>query len=362
MKKNIRILTGAVCLIILLTIPVLADVKINSGTRTYFAGVEKTNCHVFGELESTYFLNSYCKAAMDTILACTDTCCKNRAAENPRYCGESCEYECTQKSVTDPNLKKCMSDCPRNSVPLSDVCPSDRAVTKDCCCLPEFSRSYSECVPKADLPGAIFCGKNGCQRGENCAVCPEDCQCSYTDICDPFSTWTNPETYCSSDKYAYVFESTNDVSRWEAIFLYFRNTYVTNYFRFRGYKVQSMKVSDISQIAEYLANPSTKAIAYLGHAGYAGELEGARIDQIKNAISAKSKHKWAGVGVTLNNASERGAYRANNLNLEEAYIFACYSLDTTELADYLLKPGGTFWGQKGGTGGCDRLQKYVKPL
>jgi hypothetical protein len=43
----------------------------------------------------------------------------------------------------------------------------------------------------------------------------------------------------------------------------------------KGYRFIVMDVGSISDIAECLTNPQTKAIGYIGHAGIPNELEGA---------------------------------------------------------------------------------------
>jgi hypothetical protein len=65
--------------------------------------------------------------------------------------------------------------------------------------------------------------------------------------------------------------------------------------------------------------------------------------------------------MNIEKAANLGSDRANNLNLEEVYVFACFSCGDTALANYLLKPGGTYWGYNGTLRSYSFLQRYTKP-
>jgi hypothetical protein len=61
-------------------------------------------------------------------------------------------------------------------------------------------------------------------------------------------------------------------------------------------------------------------------------------------------------------AKNRANDRSTNPNLDYAYVHACYSLDDRSLADYLVRSGGTYWGEDcGRASAIGWLDEYIKP-
>ncbi len=223
------------------------------------------------------------------------------------------------------------------------------------------------------------CGDLEKSELEDCLDCPEDCQCTANEICDPSGQYKSSESFCSP-KVAYVFISkglgwyhewwaSDDIKK------------IRRFYNSLGYTVPSnIYVDHINQIAKYLSRPSTKAIAYAGHGedpGGTPTIEAAAATSggysIKTAIDTMSKNPggflyicqfetYAAKWIESKDKIDKIALgQVNHPNLEYAYLFSCYSLDDTSLRDYLLKSGGTYWGYKGKLPGNATLTKSIKP-
>jgi len=121
-----------------------------------------------------------------------------------------------------------------------------------------------------------------------------------------------------------------------------------------------IKTSTAEEVGDALSNPSTKAIAYFGHAD-APKIEGQDAAQLRDNIFRSALEKYRALGLEEPEAREKARERADKPNLDYAYMFSCHSLDNTSLADYLLRSGGTYWGEKGRLFGLWWLEKYVRP-
>ena len=205
------------------------------------------------------------------------------------------------------------------------------------------------------------CGDLECCQSEDCFICEEDCKCGANEICDPLSSYRNQETLCSP-KVAYIFISNDpDLGAAQRLKMLPRINSIRKYYQSLGYKTSTVYVDDIYDVAVYLSRPSTKAIAYFGHA-IEPSIEHSPPIIIQNAIGLKFRKNYGAKYPDLkeeikNKATERAAHP----DLDYAYMFTCHSLDNTSLRDYLLHSGGTYWGDKGKLYGLWWLQKSVKP-
>jgi hypothetical protein len=111
---------------------------------------------------------------------------------------------------------------------------------------------------------------------------------------------------------------------------------------------------------ETMANPSTKAIAYFGHA-----IEPAICDSdaigVQNSLFMTLKSKYMTSGLKDEDAIRLARARSDMPNLAYAYMFTCHSFDNMSLANYLLRSGGIYWGETGILTGTLPLSKYIKP-
>jgi hypothetical protein len=206
------------------------------------------------------------------------------------------------------------------------------------------------------------CGDRECQlKYEDCFVCPQDCdKCGSGKICDPLTIFKNSKTLCSP-KVAYLFIS-KGMSSYERHWLLFKMNHIRDYYKSLDYKVDMVFVDDIDDVATYLSRSSTKAMAYFGHAAYPS-IEHAGPSMINNSIATAFKDYYSLFDIVKyadykDEIKKKAAERSNHPNLDYAYIHTCHSLDDTSLADYLLRPGGTYWGYKGDLYPNNQLLKY----
>ena len=228
----------------------------------------------------------------------------------------------------------------------------------------------------------IICGCGDLEKAEveDCLDCPEDCPCDpKKEVCDPSSVLSDRKTMCSP-KIAYIFIS-NGLSSYEEWFISNKIKYARKLLQKLGYRVRpNIHVGHIEDIAQYLSRPSTKAIAYFGHGvdpGGIPTIEAAEATKgnysIKEAITNRSKQHggflytcqydtYAAKWVENKDKIEKIAQdKADHPNLENAYIWACYSLDDYSLRDYLLESGGGYWGYRGVLPGDGALKFTDKP-
>jgi hypothetical protein len=213
----------------------------------------------------------------DECVACSKICEKkggNHYIYDPdESYDNACECKCEDGYEYDYYNEKCEKKvCPPNTTNVADLagsCSKDRKLNRHCCCDEGYINYMSGgvCIKKEDVPGTLVCGKWGCQEGEDCLNCPEDCGCIAPEICDPFSKseYVNPETGCSP-KVAYIFISSS-ISKYEFYWLFCKIKKMEEYYRSRGYETLIINAGGRDELVECLSNPSTKAIAYFGHAG-----------------------------------------------------------------------------------------------
>ncbi len=223
------------------------------------------------------------------------------------------------------------------------------------------------------------CGDLEKTEVEDCLDCPEDSPCEPEEVCDPSSTYKDPETMCSP-KVAYIFISKGLgwYAEWWASddIAGIRKLYAS-----LGYTVPpNIYVDHITDIAPYLSRPSTKAIAYAGHGEEPGgmpTIEAAAATSggysVKAAIAETGKGDKGFLGVcqfgpyaskwvdSKDKLEKILADRVEHPNLDYVYMFSCYSLDNMSMRDYLLRSGGTYWGYKGKLPGNGTLTKTLKP-
>ena len=208
---------------------------------------------------------------------------------------------------------------------------------------------------------------------EDCFTCPEDCPCKPEEICDPTSTQSDAKTKCSP-KMAYVFVSENSkhgLTSWEFFLLAPKIKAVTLNFRSFNYYTLIMNSKKFTDVLKYLAKPSTKALAWFGHGGFPSiESNGVMgghdrknfINNVKQQYIDNFK-KVLSVGKFKENKAEiiKAAHeRSQRPEFFFVYNHSCYSLQNTSLADYLLEPGGEYYGADGSIGCLSILKPYIK--
>jgi hypothetical protein len=303
---------------------------------------------------------------VDGCVACEDIC--KEKGEHYIYDPDNsyknaCECKCEdgyERNYYDDSCEKV--ECPPNTTNVADLagsCPKDRKLNRHCCCDEGYINYMSGgvCIKKEDVPGTVVCGKWGCQEGEDCFNCPEDCICA-PGICDPFSEYADPETKCSP-KVAYIFIS----SDLNCILHYYgmhKINELKGRYRSLGYKTIVVRVNGLNDVIVKLSNPSTKAIAYFGHGDFPS-LEGYGAMDIKNEMLKLLNYKYFNLGMSNAEVRQRAGERSLHPNLDYAYIHTCHSLDDKTLANYLLRSGGTYWGMEGLLISGEGLDEYVRP-
>ena len=275
-----------------------------------------------------------------------------------------CECKC-EEGYEDSYSEKCEKvECPVNSTNVAELggsCPKDREeLNRHCCCDAGYVKWYGICIKEEDVPGKVVCGKWGCQEGEDCINCPADCGCIAPEICDPFSEYADPEDKCSP-KVAYIFIS-SEIDTYEYYWILYKINHIQKYYRSLGYKTITVRVNNLHDVVDKLSNPSTKAVAYFGHA-IEPSIEYSDATGIRNLMyqTLYTKYQYPASGINDEEARRRASERSARPNLDYAYIHTCSSLNDTSLADYLLHSGGTYWGEKDKLYAVEWLDKYVKP-
>ena len=208
---------------------------------------------------------------------------------------------------------------------------------------------------------------------EDCFTCPEDCPCKPEEVCDPTSTQSDPKTKCSP-KMAYVFVSENSkhgLTSWEFFLLAPKIKAVTLNFRSFNYYTLVMSSKNFPDVLKYLAKPSTRALAWFGHGGFpsieSNGVMGRRdrknfIDNVKQQYIDNFKKVLSGRKFKENKAEIIKAAHEHSQKPGFFFVYnhSCYSLQNTSLADYLLEPGGTYYGADGGIRCLSILKPYIK--
>jgi len=208
---------------------------------------------------------------------------------------------------------------------------------------------------------------------EDCFTCPEDCPCKPEEICDPTSTQSDAKTKCSP-KMAYVFVSENSkhgLTSWEFFLLAPKIKAVTLNFRSFNYYTLVMSSKNFPDVLKYLAKPSTRALAWFGHGGFpsieSNGVMGVRdrknfIDNFKQQYIDNFKKVLSGRKFKENKAEINKAAHEHSQKPGFFFVYnhSCYSLQNPSLADYLLEPGGTYYGADGGIRCLSILKPYIK--
>jgi hypothetical protein len=253
--------------------------------------------------------------------------------------------------------------------------------------------TWEGCAPGYNSIIVSGCGDQECCEVEDCFVCPEDCKCGPEEICDPFSKhtkYTDLKTKCSS-KIAYIFISTDSnldlrhkemmKPRIKAIKKFYeKEKYTVITVNLQGTEhevlVKNKKTGDKiwvaneKEFATRLAKPSTKAIAFFGHGGirtynswvpygdtWIPTLGGHTANTLWRAVVHERKSEYKRLGLNEKDAGKKAMERGGNIELDYAYMFACHSLDDNSLRDFLVRKGGTYWGEPGTLYGICDLEK-----
>ena len=229
---------------------------------------------------------------------------------------------------------------------------------------------------------------------EDCFTCPEDCPCKPEEVCDPLNKLRNKQTNCSP-KMAVIFTTNADPAyTWRH--QYFAGNelkFIREKFKKKKYHIEEVKLSgkstylpkkkeylwvpDANQIAKYLARPSTEAIAFFGHGGsLVDEAKGTNKPSLggdntanhlqTNVLNATSFNYQQLYKINAQEARkmaiQEGLLDPNwDCGLDYAYIHACHSLDDNSMRDFLVRNGGTYWGDVGILFGINPLEKRLKP-
>jgi len=266
-------------------------------------------------------------------LACEAICKADdaRASHDPAASQPNdCACKCSGELMRYEDGKGCT--CVPGAVP---------AAGDKCVCPPGFEPSVHKdhCVE----------AEAKCEPGMNCATHPDRCQCEPSLICDPWSPYADPST-CCGPKMAYIIVS-SDADAWgltdyERLAVAGRRNLMRDFYRDLGYQVKTINVHSLNGLAEVLARPATAAIAVFGH-GAEGppNLEGANAAALQAAVATVATDRYRAIGVDATRAQQLGEQRANNINLDYAYLNVCYSFSDSSLRDLLMKRGGVFWGE-----------------
>lgn len=290
-------------------------------------------------------------------VSCDDICKKegNHLVYNSEESTvNTCICECDEgyeSDYDDSANKICKKvQCPKNAQNVVDItgsCPKDRKYGTSCCCDNGYVPWEDTCIKEGDA----HCGRGGCEGGEDCFKCPEDCKCYSPEYCNPFSKNKDLDTGCSSDpKTACIFVDMS-ITPNQHFWMAPKENKMREYFRSLGYAINIVHKGWDSHLYECLGNPSTKAIAFFGHGTEPEEgkpaiptIRSFNSTQLMNNLCGYILRKYRRAGMSKTNAQKMAMKRCKNLNLDYAYILACYSLDDTSMADYLVRSGGVYWG------------------
>jgi hypothetical protein len=237
-----------------------------------------------------------------------------------------------------------------------------------CRCIPGAERQGDTCVCKsgyAESTGGDRCieqtgdePEENCPSGTNCLQNPDACVCDTDTVCDAVGPYTDPDTYCSP-KIAYILIS-SELTSYERQWLHGKIAAIRTLYRDKGYTTFTAPVADEDALVGYLTAPSTRAIAYFGHATQPS-LEDMNAVDVGNKVAVALLKQYRGLGIPQSEAAALSRPRGQSLDLDYAYIHACHSADTMALRDYLVGSGGTYWGHAGILFATQRLTAYTRP-
>jgi hypothetical protein len=135
---------------------------------------------------------------------------------------------------------------------------------------------------------------------------------------------------------------------------------IKEFYRSQGYEIRTVQINSTDDLPEAIANPSTRALAYFAHARKP-TIEDMDAVAVENAVQGTLLRRYRKLGMNQGEAYKAANERSVAPNLDYAYIHTCHSLDDNSLRDYLVKPGGTYWGKEGLLWAFQDPVKSVRP-
>jgi hypothetical protein len=201
----------------------------------------------------------------------------------------------------------------------------------------------------------LGCGDFEYAKEEDCFNCPEECKCPQGLICDPWCVYADANG--CSPKMAYVMINPYNVSYFDYAKMGYWVEGIKKYYKKKGYKVASVMLTKGDELAQILAGPSSKAIAYFGHSD-GPKLGGNNAARLSDHVFTLILKRYIKRGMDKAEAEKRAKAYAKQLNFDEAYIATCYSFADESLALWLLKRGGIYWGERDKLFYLNELDKY----
>jgi hypothetical protein len=306
------------------------EAECNTGPHwTWDGASDADNCGCICE-------NGWQPDANGDCVACDEVC----RALDPRAVADPAE--------SGPNSCACRCDSPLMAWEPGGGCICTVGAEPDgdgCSCKDgwELNADGSSCIPAAPTPEAGTPKPTSCEIGMTCYENPDLCPCYDGKICDAWSP--SRDTFGCSPKVA-VFAVSPEVSNYERWWISGKMKRIQEFYRAQGYEVRVVEIKSGDELPEALGNPSTRALAYFGHAR-TPTLESSDADGIQRAVHGSLLRRYRQQGMNQQEATEAASQRAGAPNLDYAYIHTCHSLDDNSLRDYLVKPGGTYWGKEG---------------
>jgi len=282
--------------------------------------------------------------------ACDDVCSgiDPRAVADPAKCApNSCACRCDSPLMAWEPGGGCV--CTVGAEPDGDGCSCKDGW--------KLNADGSSCVPAAPTPQSDAPKPTTCKIGMTCSSDPDLCPCYDGKICDIWSA--SRDTFGCSPKVA-VFAVSPEVSNYERWWISGKMKQIQKFYRAQGYEINVVQINSGDEIPEALGNPSTRALAYFGHAS-TPTLESSNASGIERSVHASLLRRYRAQGMSQKEASEAASKKATAPNLDYAYIHTCHSLDNNSLRDYLVKPGGTYWGKEGRLWAFQDPVKSVRP-
>jgi hypothetical protein len=247
----------------------------------------------------------------------------------------------------------------------------------ECECKPGYEISvWGE---KCDYSKSV-CGDDKCEDSETPKNCPKDCGTCGDDKCEGSETKANCCTDCGCSPCQYC--SNNQCKQATALILTSKSSdvghgwvgrtkfwpqkkLIARDFENYGCRVVYKDVDGVEELAEYLADERVKAFAYFGHGTKfepsTPNMEGRKAGDIWGEVFNNLVDKYKNQGMDNSDAKRKAALFVSGGWLDYFYNNACYSFDDPYMADKFVKPGGTYWGNKGWGFAGVPLTEYKKP-
>ncbi len=283
-------------------------------------------------------------------VACDEVCSglDPRAVSDPAESApNSCACRCDAPLMTWEPGSGCV--CTVGAEPDGDGCKCKAGW--------EMNADTGSCVPSAATPEGGTPKPTSCEIGMTCYANPDLCPCYDGKICDIWSP--SRDTFGCSPKVA-VFAVSPGVSNYERWWISGKMKRIQEFYRAQGYEIQVVQIKTGDEIPEALGNPATRALAYFGHAR-TPTIESSNAASLGSAIHGNLLRRYRAQGMNQQEANQAATQRSTRPNLDYAYIHTCHSLDDNSLRDYLVKPGGTYWGKEGLLWAFQDPVKSVKP-